>query len=112
MFCGVKFPCHPTPIQANTLMRWMGCDRVIWNAKVDESNYYRKFALKFCPREHYYATQDQSYSQFKSSELTPYLSQVPSQVLRNAAVRWYQTLQKAIKGLCGFPKRKRKVGGC
>ena len=86
----------------------MGCDRVIWNAKVDESNYYRKFALKFCPCEHYYATQDQSYSQFKSSELTPYLSQVPSQVLRNAAVRWYQTLQKAIKGLCGFPKRKRK----
>ena len=108
MFCGVKFPCHPTPVQANTLMRWMGCDRVIWNAKVDESNYYRKFALKFHPREHYYATQDQSYSQFKSSELTPYLSQVPSQVLRNAAVRWYQTLQKAIKGLCGFPKRKRK----
>ena len=89
-------------------MQWMGCDRVIWNAKVDESNYYRKFALKFHPREHYYATQDQSYSQFKSSELTPYLSQVPSQVLRNAAVRWYQTLQKAIKGLCGFPKRKRK----
>jgi putative transposase len=47
----------------------------------------------------------------KSKELTPWLSDCPSQILRNSSVNWYQTYWKFIKGECGKPKRKRFKDG-
>jgi len=108
MLTGVKFRAHPNSKQKLVLSQWMGCARFIWNAKVDEEKYYRTFALKYYPIGTY-APVDQKAAQFKSKELTPWLYQCPSQIIRNSAVNWYQTYQKFMKGQCGKPKRKPKT---
>lgn len=107
MITGKKLRAHPSVNQKLILSQWMGCARVIWNAKVDEELYYRTFARKYCPVGTF-APIDQTTAQFKSKALTPWLSQCPSQILRNSAVNWYQTYQKFMKGKCGRPKRKPK----
>ena len=43
---GAKFRCYPTREQKHILSQWMGCQRVIYNAKVDEYRYFRTFARK------------------------------------------------------------------
>lgn len=108
MLTGIKLRANPTSNQKLILSQWMGCARSIWNAKVDEEKYYRTFARKYYPIGTY-APIDQKTSQFKSKELTPWLSQCPSQIIRNSAVNWYQTYQNFMKGKCGRPKRKRKT---
>lgn len=108
MLTGIKLKANPNQEQKLVLSQWMGCARVIWNAKVDEERYYRIFARKYCPIGTY-APIDQKASQFKSKELTPWLSKCPSQIIRNSAVNWYQTYQKFMKGQCGRPKRKPKT---
>ena len=40
---GVKFRCYPTPEQEKILSEWIGCQRVIYNAKVAEDRYFRTF---------------------------------------------------------------------
>lgn len=109
MISGVKFRAYPSQEQKLILSQWMGCARLIWNAKCDEDKYFRIFASKFFPFKNYYTTQDQSYSQFKSKDLSPWLSNCPSQILRNSSTNWFNTLKKSIKGGCGRPKRKAKT---
>ncbi len=108
MLTGIKLRANPTSYQKLVLSQWMGCARSIWNAKVDEEKYFRTFARKYYPTGTY-APIDQKTSQFKSKELTPWLSRCPSQIIRNSAVNWYQTYQKFMKGVCGRPKRKPKT---
>lgn len=108
LLTGIKLRANPTSNQKLVLSQWMGCARSIWNAKVDEERYYRTFARKYYPIGTY-APLDQKTSQFKSKELSPWLYQCPSQILRNSAVNWYQTYQKLMKGACGRPKRKPKT---
>ena len=88
----------------------MGCARFIWNAKCDEDRYLGSFARKYMPTGTY-APIDQKFSQYKDGDLSPWLSECPSQLLRNSAVNWYQTYQKFLKGECGKPKRKKKSDG-
>jgi len=107
MLTGIKLRAHPNAAQKHTLSQWMGCARVIWNGKVEEEKYHRTYARKYCTIGTYPPI-DQKTAQFKSEELTPWLSDCPSQILRNSAVNWYQTYQKFMKGLCGRPKRKTK----
>ncbi|OGT43313.1 MAG: transposase, partial [Gammaproteobacteria bacterium RIFCSPHIGHO2_12_FULL_37_34] len=52
---------------------------------------------------------DQKTAQFKNKELTPWLFKCPSQIIRNAAVNWYVTFKRFIKGQCGKPKHKPKT---
>lgn len=87
MQIGNQFRCYPTPAQANSLLQWIGCQRHIYNAKVLEVRYFRSFARKSLNHVGVFAPIDQQYSQFKT-ELTPYLNEVPSQVLRNGASKW------------------------
>ncbi|HIF6036010.1 RNA-guided endonuclease InsQ/TnpB family protein [Vibrio alginolyticus] len=108
LLTGIKLRANPTSNQKLVLSQRMGCARSIWNAKVDEERYYRTFARKYYPIGTY-APLDQKTSQFKSKELSPWLYQCPSQILRNSAVNWYQTYQKFMKGACGRPKRKPKT---
>lgn len=107
MLTGIKLRANPNEAQKQTLSQWMGCARVIWNGKVDEEKYHRTYARKYCAIGTYPPI-DQKAAQFKSQELTPWLSDCPSQILRNSAVNWYQTYQKFMKGLCGRPRRKSK----
>ncbi len=110
MLMGIRLQAHPTSQQKLTLCRWMGCARFIWNAKCDEDRYLGAFARKYLPIGTY-APIDQKFSQYKDNDLSPWLSECPSQLLRNSAVNWYQTYRKFLKGECGKPKRKKRSDG-
>ena len=107
MLKGISLQAHPTEKQKLTFSQWMGCARFIWNAKCDEERYLSSFSRKYLPVGTYPEV-DQSFSQYKSRELSPWLFECPSQILRNSATNWYKTYQSFRKGICGKPKRKRK----
>lgn len=108
MLTGIRFKANPTARQKQVLSQWMGCARVIWNAKCQEHIYYSTYARKYCVIG-IFAPCDQKYSHFKSRELTPYLYDCPSQILRNSATNWYDTFSKYKKGQCGKPRFKTKT---
>lgn len=107
---GVKFRAYPTAEQKLVLSQWMGCARFVWNAKCEENAYFYRFKQKFCSLDTKVPL-DQSYSQFKSDELSPWLSECPSQILRNTMCTWRETMSAFLKGECGAPKKKRKEDG-
>ena len=109
MQIGNRFRCYPTPVQEQTLLRWIGCQRYIYNAKVREDQYFRRFARKSLQHAGQYAPIDQQYSQFKT-ELTPWLSEVPSHILRNGAVLWKQAYSRYFSKLGGRPTTHNKHG--
>ena len=105
---GTKFRCYPTEKQKLVLSQWMGCQRVIYNAKVEEDRYYRTFGRKSLSLVGLEPSVDQQYAQFKNKELTPYLYTVPSQILRNGATRFKQAYSRFFQGLSGRPVHKNK----
>ena len=107
MLKGISLKANPTKEQKVTLSQWMGCARFLWNAKCEEEKYLSSFARKCLPLGTY-PKADQSFSQYKSRDLSPWLFECPSQVLRNSSSNWYQTYQSFLKGICGKPKRKKK----
>ncbi len=107
MISGVKFRIYPSTFQKAKLSQWAGAQRFIWNAKVEEEKYLRTFARKYLPIGTY-PEQDQTYSQYKSKEVCPWIYEIPSQVLRNSATRWYQTNKRFLRGECGRPRIKKK----
>jgi putative transposase len=102
MQIGTRFRCYPTPAQEQTLLQWIGCQRFVYNAKVGEDRYFRCFARKSLSHAGEFAPIDQQYSQFKT-ENTPWLSEVPSGVLRNGAVLWKQAYSRFFSKLGGRP---------
>lgn len=109
MQIGSRFRCYPTSAQEQTLLQWIGCQRHIYNAKVGEDRYFRRFAHKSLAHTGEYAPIDQQYSQFKT-ELTPWLSEVPSIVLRNGTVLWKQAYSRYFSKLGGRPVIHHKHG--
>lgn len=109
MQSGLRFRLYPTPEQASSLLRWIGCQRFIYNAKVNEDRYFRTFARKSLQHAGQFAPQDQQYSHF-ITEATPWLREVPSQVLRNGAVRWKQAYSRYYKKLARRPTIHKKAG--
>lgn len=109
MQIGNRFRCYPTPAQAQTLLRWIGCQRHIYNAKVGEDRYFRQFARKSLAHAGQHAPIDQQYAQFKT-EITPWLAEVPSPVLRNGAVLWKQAYSRFFAKLGGRPTIHKKIG--
>ncbi len=107
MLMGVRFRAYPTKKQKVVLSQWMGCARFIWNAKCAEYEYQTRFARKYLPIGTYPKI-DAKYSQYKSKELSPWLFDCPSILLRNSTSTWYQTMQKFLKRQCGKSKRKKK----
>lgn len=110
MLTGIKTHFKPAPELAETLTQWIGCARVIYNAKCDEDSYLRKYAAKYLPVGTYPEV-NKAASHFKNPELTPWLSDCPSQIIRNSATIWAKTYQRFFKGLSGRPKRKNKSKG-
>jgi len=121
MQIGHKYLFKPTKEQSEKLSDWLGAFANIWNSKINENNYYFSFGSKFIPINQWRASKsnkdpefafiDQTYSQFKNKELSPWLSKVPSQILRNASSRWYDTQWKFMRGECGAPVKKRRHNG-
>lgn len=85
MITGHRFRCYPTKTQSRSLLQWIGCQRFIYNAKVQEDRYFRAFARTALSLTGTKPPVDQCYAQFKTP-LTPWLKDVPSQILRNGAV--------------------------
>ena len=109
MQIGNRFRCYPTPAQAQTLLQWIGCQRYVYNAKVGEDQYFRRFARKSLTHTGEFAPIDQQYSQFKT-DLTPWLSEVPSIVLRNGTYLWKQAYARYFQKLGGRPTIHKKHG--
>jgi hypothetical protein len=107
---GFRFRCYPTSAQAQVLLRWMGCQRFIDNAKVTEDRYYRKFARKALGLPEQYLPVDPQYSRSIHPDLTPWRKEVPSPVLRHGAVRWRQACARYFQGLGGRPVIRKKIG--
>jgi putative transposase len=107
---GAKFRAYPTEKQKEVLSQWIGCQRFIYNAKVSEAKYFRTFRDHSLALTGTYLPIDQQYSQFKDKELTPFLYDVPSQILRNGATRFMGAQQRFWKGLAERPAFKRKSG--
>jgi putative transposase len=82
MQVGNRFRCHPTKAQQQTLLRWIGCQRFIYNAKVQEDEYFRRFARKSLALAGQFAPIDQQYSHFKT-ELTPWPPRLPALWVRS-----------------------------
>lgn len=109
MLTGYRFRLYPTRAQAAILLRWIGCQRVIYNAKVGEDRYFRTFARKALQHAGMFAPVDGTYAQFITDE-TAWLREVPAQVLRNGAASWVTAYSRFFKKLGGRPKLKRKSG--
>jgi putative transposase len=77
---------------------------------VDEERYFRTFRNHSLPLTGQHAPVDQQYCQFKDKELTPFLYEVPSQILRNGTYRFMQAYLRFRQGLAGRPVRKKKQG--
>ena len=110
MLTGIKTHFYPDPDMAATLSQWIGCARVIYNAKCEEDAYLRKFASRYLPVGTFPPI-DKSFSQYKDTQLTPWLSECPSQILRNSATIWHRTYRRFMKGQGGRPRRKTRVTG-
>ena len=109
MLNGYKFRLYPSPAQAKILLQWIGCQRVIYNAKVQEDRYFRRFQRRMVGTAGEKVPVDQQYRRF-ITERTAFLKQVFSQILRNGAVRFRQAYQRFFKKLGGRPKLKKKSG--
>ncbi len=109
MLDGYRFRLYLNPEQQQTLLRWIGCQRLIYNAKVQEDRYFRRFQRRMVGTAGEKVPVDQRYRQF-ITERTPFLREVPSQILRNGAVQFRQAYQRFFKKLSGRPKFKKKSG--
>ena len=104
---GYQFRLCPTKEQEQILLRWIGCRRLIYNAKVSEDRYFRAFKRRFLAVVGEAIPIGQGYSHFKT-EQTPFLHEIPSQILRNGAVLWKQTPGDRS---CSTPSTKRCAPG-
>src|SRR5208283_2483202 len=109
MASGFKFRAYPNTTQSALLNCWIGCQRFVYNSKVAEDRYFRTFCNHALALTGLQTPVDQQYSQFKDGELTPWLFEVPSQILRNVAYRFMQAYARFFKGLSQRPSGKKKL---
>ena len=109
MQTGHRFRCYPTPAQAKVLLQWIGCQRYIYNAKVQEDRYFRRFARRSLAHTGQFAPIDQQYSHFKTED-NLWLKDCPSQILRNAAYKWKEAYSRFFKKHGGRPTLHKKHG--
>lgn len=106
---GFQFRAYPSDSVAGVLLRWIGCQRFIYNAKVREERYYRAFARRFAAFAGQHAPLDQAYAHLvgdgngSDEQDTTWLRQVPSPILRNGAAKFYSAYQRFFKGLARRP---------
>jgi putative transposase len=112
METGRKFQITPNKTQAHQLREWIGCQRYIYNAKVEDMRYQMRlrsfWKAQFPAEEAQFVEFNQEYS--KHAFGVDFLRTVPSQILRNGAYRFMQSVSRWNKKLGGKPTRKKKIG--
>lgn len=112
MLTGRKFRLYPTARQAAALAKWIGCQRVIRNAKIEETR-LRAWLRKKSPfsdrpgDETHGPVFDQAYAHF-IGESNAWLREVPSQILRNGVYRAKEAFTRYWKGEAGRPVSHKK----
>jgi len=104
MMIGLRTRCYPEPFLALALSHWVDGSRSLANGKTADEQ------LQFWLRERAILSPswtdpspqgerviDQSYSQYKDEELSPWLFGVPSQVLRNRTVEHHTAWQNHFR---------------
>ena len=109
MLNGYKFLLYPNQEQQQILLQWIGSQRLISNATVQEDRYYRRFQRQMVGTAGMAVPVDQEYSRF-ITERTAFLRKVPSQILRNGAVKFRQGYRRFFQKLGGRPKIQKKTG--
>jgi len=110
MVDGKQFRIYPSREQKNILSQWIGHQRFVFNSKVHEDRYFRKFLKKSLTLTGAEVPVDQQYSHFITDD-TPFLKEVPSQILRNGASKWYAAYQRFFKKVTkGRPTIQKKTG--
>lgn len=112
MKTGIKFQIKPTDEQAQKLRMWIGCQRNIYNAKVENMRYQlvlRKFHKdQFPDIETPFVEFNQEYAcHTKDIE---FFKEVPPPILRNGSYRFMQAVNRWQKKLSDRPTRKKKHG--
>jgi putative transposase len=112
METGIKFKISPNKIQAGKLREWIGCQRNLYNAKVEDMRYQlclrSLFIKQFPETETPFVAFNQEYA--KHAFGVDFLRDVPWPILRNGAYRFMQAINRWNKKLGGKPTRKKKVG--
>ncbi len=70
---GVKFRAYPTEKLQEVLTLWIGCQRLIYNAKAAWNNYFCTFRNHALALTGMLTPVNQQYSQSKDEDLTPFL---------------------------------------
>ena len=105
---GIRCRAYPDLTLQELLPRWIGSQRVIYNAKVNEDRYYKSVYRKALSLTGEPTPLDQQYSRYKDKELTPWLYEVPSPILRNGAYRWMTAKTRQLKGLAKAPRIRKR----
>ena len=80
-----EFRLYPSKEQERILLCWIGCQRLIYNSKVQEDRYFRKFQRRMVGLAGEKPPVDQQYRHF-ITEQTAFLRAVSSQVLRDSVL--------------------------
>ena len=86
-------------------LAWSASQMLVYNAKVEESNYFWKFHCKFWSPEPL-PKPDQKYAHLVNPDTVPWVKEVPSAVRGIGAYRFYQAMTRFMRGLSKRPHRK------
>jgi putative transposase len=106
---GIRCRAYPDDRLCELLPQWIGCQRVLYNAKVAEDR-ERATAWNVAKRKGLNPPStppDQAYSHLKTED-KPWLKDVPSVVLRNGAYRFRVAKQRQLQGLAKRPRKRKR----
>jgi len=106
MQTGRSFAAHfEDDASREAYLAWSAAQMIVYNAKVDESNYFWKFHCKFWSPEPL-PKPDQKYAHLVNPDTVPWVKEVPSAVRGIGAYRFYQAMTRFMRGLSKRPHRK------
>ena len=106
MQTGRSFAAHfEDDASREAYLMWSAAQMLVYNAKVEESNYFWKFRCKFWSPEPL-PKPDQKYAHLVNPDTVPWVKEVPSAVRGIGAYRFYQAMTRFMRGLSKRPHRK------
>ena len=105
MQTGRSFAAHfEDDASREAYLTWSAAQMLVYNAKVEESNYFWKFRCKFWSPEPL-PKPDQKYAHLVNPDTVPWVKEVPSAVRGIGAYRFFQAMTRFMRGLSKRPHR-------